>query len=569
MTGRPCERGPDQQGGDPEQGRAACRASSSTSRRAVPGPAGPPGARPTPSTSSGTNKNLFYDAYKRTASYFDNTELAASGPAAGRRADAARAVPRQAAARGVRARSTEPPATDGSGNIRDGLREASALLKEAGWRSRAAGWSTTRPASRSSSRSCSLSPTFERIVLPFAKNLERLGIKAHVRTVDASQYQKRLDDFDFDMITGSLRPDAVAGQRAARLLGQRRGRQPGSRNLIGIKDPAIDALVEQSSTPDPPRGPDRRLPRARPRAAVGPLRHPALAHRVTPRRLLGQVRPSGDRAALRRRPVRLVGRPGEAAEIAEARAGAGRDGQLSAAPMLAYIAAPPAADGPDPVRHHADQFRHRPGGAGRAGRADDRRAVGPRRRCHRADHRRRQRTRRAAAAASRPAAHRPLSRRARARSRSSSRSSSGSSASTSRPAERFLMMMRNYLRFDFGESFFTRPPVVDLVVDKMPVSISLGFWTTLITYLISIPLGIRKAVRDGSRSTSGPAASIIVGYAIPSLPVRRAADRAVRRRQLLADLSPCAASSRKLRSLAWTRSPRLSLAHGPADDAPW
>ena len=82
--------------------------------------------------------------------------------------------------------------------------------------------------------------------------------------------------------------------------------------------------------------------------------------------------------------------------------------------------------------------------------------------------------------------------------------------------ERFLEMMRNFLVFDFGESFFRDRPVVDLVIEKMPVSISLGIWTTLITYLVSIPLGIAKAVRDGSRFDVWTSAFIIVGYAIPS-----------------------------------------------------
>ena len=69
-------------------------------------------------------------------------------------------------------------------------------------------------------------------------------------------------------------------------------------------------------------------------------------------------------------------------------------------------------------------------------------------------------------------------------------------------------MMKQYLTFDFGESFFRDRRVVDLVMDKMPVSISLGLWTTLLTYLVSIPLGIRKAVQATARaSTSGPAAS--------------------------------------------------------------
>src|SRR5580658_9143641 len=84
------------------------------------------------------------------------------------------------------------------------------------------------------------------------------------------------------------------------------------------------------------------------------------------------------------------------------------------------------------------------------------------------------------------------------------------------PLERFLLMMRNYLTFDFGTSFFRDRRVVDLIKDKLPVSISIGLWTTLFTYLVSIPLGIRKAVRDGSRFDVWTSAVIIVGYAVPS-----------------------------------------------------
>ena len=76
-------------------------------------------------------------------------------------------------------------------------------------------------------------------------------------------------------------------------------------------------------------------------------------------------------------------------------------------------------------------------------------------------------------------------------------------------------MVWNYVQFDFGESFFRDQPVIGLVVDKMPVSISLGIWTTLLTYLICIPLGIAKAVRDGSRFDVWTSTVIIVGYAIP------------------------------------------------------
>jgi len=83
------------------------------------------------------------------------------------------------------------------------------------------------------------------------------------------------------------------------------------------------------------------------------------------------------------------------------------------------------------------------------------------------------------------------------------------------PFERFVLMMKSYLTFDFGDSFFRDASVVDLVVEKMPVSISLGLWTTLITYLVSIPLGIKKAVRDGSSFDVWTSGLIIVGYAIP------------------------------------------------------
>src|SRR5918996_3011301 len=85
-----------------------------------------------------------------------------------------------------------------------------------------------------------------------------------------------------------------------------------------------------------------------------------------------------------------------------------------------------------------------------------------------------------------------------------------------RPAhERFFMMLWNYARFDFGKSYFRDVSVLDLVKEKLPVSMSLGIWLTLLTYLISIPLGIRKAVRDGTRFDTWTSGVIIIGYAIP------------------------------------------------------
>src|SRR5262252_5086642 len=81
--------------------------------------------------------------------------------------------------------------------------------------------------------------------------------------------------------------------------------------------------------------------------------------------------------------------------------------------------------------------------------------------------------------------------------------------------ERFLLMLWNYARFDFGKSYFRDVRVLDLVKEKLPVSMSLGIWMTLLTYLISIPLGIRKAIGEGSRFDIWTSSVIIIGYAIP------------------------------------------------------
>ncbi len=83
------------------------------------------------------------------------------------------------------------------------------------------------------------------------------------------------------------------------------------------------------------------------------------------------------------------------------------------------------------------------------------------------------------------------------------------------PLERFLQMMKNYVTFDFGESYFRSISVIDLVLEKMPVSISLGLWSTLIAYTVAIPLGIRKATKEGSKFDTWSSAILIAAYAIP------------------------------------------------------
>ncbi len=81
--------------------------------------------------------------------------------------------------------------------------------------------------------------------------------------------------------------------------------------------------------------------------------------------------------------------------------------------------------------------------------------------------------------------------------------------------QRFFLMLKNYVMFDFGESFYKDKKVIELIIEKLPVSISLGLWTTLLVYLISIPLGIKKAVKDGSEFDIYTSSLVIIGYAIP------------------------------------------------------
>ena len=85
--------------------------------------------------------------------------------------------------------------------------------------------------------------------------------------------------------------------------------------------------------------------------------------------------------------------------------------------------------------------------------------------------------------------------------------------------ERFFLMVRNYLTFDFGKSYFQDKPVVDLILEKLPVSVSLGIWMLIITYLISIPLGIRKAVKDGAPFDVWTSGALVIGYALPGFMV--------------------------------------------------
>lgn len=191
-----------------------------------------------------SNKNLFYGQYVRTRSYFDNSEMAATGlPAAG---ELAILEPyRGRAPAEVFTKEYQPPATDGSGTIRANLSIADGLLKEAGWvikDGRRVHAETGKPFEF---ETLLANPSFERVVLPFAKNLERLGVKMRVRTVDSSQYIKRLETFDFDMMVFSWGQSLSPGNEQRNYWTAAAAARPGSRNVVGINDPVVDELVEK------------------------------------------------------------------------------------------------------------------------------------------------------------------------------------------------------------------------------------------------------------------------------------------------------------------------------------
>ena len=190
-----------------------------------------------------TNKNLFYGAYVRTKSYFENSEMAATGLPSPEELVLLEPF-RDQLPDEVFSKEYSPPKTDGSGNIRSNLRAALVLLKEAGWSVKDGKLVNDSSGEPLRFEILLVDPSMERIVLPFAKNLERLGVDARVRTVDTAQYQNRLDNFDFDMTTVVLRQSLSPGNEQLDFWSSERADVPGGRNLAGIKHPAVDALVD-------------------------------------------------------------------------------------------------------------------------------------------------------------------------------------------------------------------------------------------------------------------------------------------------------------------------------------
>jgi microcin C transport system substrate-binding protein len=189
-----------------------------------------------------TNKNLFYGQYARTGSFFEGSELAATG-----KPDAAELKFLEPLRGQIPDKTFGPrianPVADGSGNIRTHLRKARALLEEAGWKIDAG--KLKRGSAQFEMEFLLVQPAFERIVAPYIRNLERLGITARTRIIDPSQYQNRLNNYDFDAVVASFGQSLSPGNEQRDYWSSQSADTPGGKNLIGIRDPAVDALIEK------------------------------------------------------------------------------------------------------------------------------------------------------------------------------------------------------------------------------------------------------------------------------------------------------------------------------------
>jgi microcin C transport system substrate-binding protein len=188
------------------------------------------------------NKNLSYGFFTRTRSFFANCELEAKGlpspeelkilePLKGR-------IPEE-----VFTTEFTPPKTDGSGNNREQARKAIGLLKAAGWEIKD-GKMTDKAGKRLAFEIILSDSAFERMALPVKQNLERIGVEMAVRTVDTSQYRRRTDSYDFDMVIDLWGQSLSPGNEQREYWGSKAADIPGGRNTMGLKDPAVDELIE-------------------------------------------------------------------------------------------------------------------------------------------------------------------------------------------------------------------------------------------------------------------------------------------------------------------------------------
>ncbi|HZB92310.1 MAG TPA: extracellular solute-binding protein [Stellaceae bacterium] len=206
-----------------------------------------------------TNKTILYSAYKRTKSYWENSDLAAHGLPQGEELKLLESY-RGRIPDAVFTTPYEPPVYDGSGDIRPGIREALRLFQEAGWSVKGGKLVNDKTGQPFTFEFLSDEPRLEKVVLPFLENLRRVGIFAQMRDIDAAQYENRMRNYDFDMIMVNYAASLSPGTELREFFGSAAAKHPGSANTSGIEDPVVDDLIERAI-------------RAKSRAALVPIVH--------------------------------------------------------------------------------------------------------------------------------------------------------------------------------------------------------------------------------------------------------------------------------------------------------
>nr|WP_202050028.1 extracellular solute-binding protein [Microvirga mediterraneensis] len=189
------------------------------------------------------NKTIFYGLYERPSSYFYGLDLASSGLPEGKELEILESV-RDKVPASVFTTPYKNPVNDSPETIRNNLREADRLLKEAGWEVKN-GRRVNAKGEVLSVELLSSSPNEERVFLPYKASLDRLGIAASVRTIDDVQYTNRTRSFDFDIATGLWPQSLSPGNEQREFWGSQAASREGSRNLAGIADPGVDALIDK------------------------------------------------------------------------------------------------------------------------------------------------------------------------------------------------------------------------------------------------------------------------------------------------------------------------------------
>jgi microcin C transport system substrate-binding protein len=190
------------------------------------------------------NKQIFFDQYKRISSYFDGTELASSGLPEGKELEILEAVRAEVPAE-VFTTVYKNPVGGSPELVRENLREALRLLKEAGYEVRDRKLVNGKTGEPFTIELLNATPAFERVMLFFKPSLERLGIAVSVRTIDPAQYENRLRSWDFDIVVSSWGQSLSPGNEQREFWGSQAAGMAGSRNVVGIRNPAIDKLIER------------------------------------------------------------------------------------------------------------------------------------------------------------------------------------------------------------------------------------------------------------------------------------------------------------------------------------